>query len=269
MLNVSVSSVIDKLHFSEQISRQNANLVQMGVQRLGFKTFGYRRYLMDGRSFGFSNDAEWNLVFLEKFSGLPVLEYCSELSEFIDTGKNLFLRMGTPKKDNNYFTALYENNIWNTLSLYQYNPDLACIESFFLCSTKENTQIIEHYMNEMHFLNDWIKVVKKELNTLLQPLTSSFFSYTVPDHLLRQLQEKYTVNPGFDYSSLHLSERENMVLGLMLAEFSRKNIAHVLNISPKTVDSYLGRLKEKTGSLSKNKLLKIASNFQRNYGMLK
>ncbi|HRA42449.1 MAG TPA: helix-turn-helix transcriptional regulator [Gammaproteobacteria bacterium] len=266
---MSVSSVIDKLHFSEHISKHCADFIQIGSQRLGFRTFGYRRYLRDGRSFGFSNDSEWNLVFLEKFSGMPVLEYYSELSEFISTGKSLFLRIGLPKKDNKYFTTLYENNIWNTLSLYQYNPELACIESFFLCSTKENTQIIERYMNEMHFLNDWIKLVKKELKTLLEPLAQSFFTYTVPDTLLHCLQEKYTSSVGLEFDLLHLSERENAVLGLMLADCSRKSIACTLNISPKTVDSYIGRLKEKTGALSKNRLLKIASDFHNNYGMLK
>ncbi|HXH55568.1 MAG TPA: LuxR C-terminal-related transcriptional regulator [Gammaproteobacteria bacterium] len=266
---MSVSSVIDKLHFSEQIRTHSANLIKIGSQRLGFRTFGYRRYLMDGRSFGFSNDSEWNLVFLEKFSGRPVLEYYSELSEFISTGKSLFLRVGHPKKENKYFTALYENNVWNTLSLYQYNSELACIESFFLCSTKENTQIIERYMNEMHFLNDWIKLVKNELSTLLEPLAKSFFTYTVPDTLLNCLQEKYISNVGVEFDPLRLSDRENAVLGLMLADCSRKSIARTLNVSPKTVDSYVGRLKEKTGALSKNRLLKIAADFQKNYGMLK
>lgn len=266
---MDVSSIIDKLNFSEQINRQSADLIQVGTQHLGFRTFGYRRYLMDGRSFGFSNDSEWNLVFLEKFSGLPVSEYHSELSEFIATGKSIFLRVGVPKKDNKYFTALFENNIWNTLSLYQHNPESACIESFFLCSTKENTQIIEHYLNEMHFLNNWIKLVKKELKRLLEPLAQSFFTYTVPDNLLQPLKEKCTLNPDAKFNPLSLSERENAVLSLMLADMSRKSIAQTLSVSPKTVDSYLGRLKEKMGALSKSQLLKMTIDFQAPYGIEK
>ena len=54
-----------------------------------------------------------------------------------------------------------------------------------------------------------------------------------------------------------LSNRENEIVLLLAKGFKRKQIALSLGLSPKTIDTYIDRLKKKSNVLNKNQLMQV------------
>ncbi|HQZ87873.1 MAG TPA: hypothetical protein PLV31_02010 [Gammaproteobacteria bacterium] len=178
----------DSLALGEKIIEEITDVVQEGKTRLDITTFGYRRFLLNGQSFGFSDNPDWNITFLEQFSGLRIPNYELALETFLSTNKSKFLRVGVPDKDDHYANVLYEKDIWNSLCLYQYNKNKKYIDCFFLCSKKDNVRILEAYVNEQSFIENWLAAVNQRLGGCLdEDKHRSQFSNTVKSESLKTL----------------------------------------------------------------------------------
>ncbi len=76
--------------------------------------------------------------------------------------------------------------------------------------------------------------------------TGYYFNDLVSRSLLTKLANKEVVNPTFNYVE-QLSNRECEVLQLICEEFTTKEIAEKLFLSPKTVENHRTRIMDKTG----------------------
>ncbi len=80
-------------------------------------------------------------------------------------------------------------------------------------------------------------------------LKEYFFNEYTNKAMLSGLRSKRTIEPQISYDA-DLSEKEMQVLKLMCDEKSTKEIADIVDISPRTVEAIRDRLKMKTGAKS-------------------
>lgn len=76
--------------------------------------------------------------------------------------------------------------------------------------------------------------------------TGFYFNDLVSQSYLAKLASKEHVNPQFNNVE-QLSEREQQVLQLICEEYTTKEIADQLSLSPKTVENHRTRIMDKTG----------------------
>ncbi|MES2285304.1 MAG: response regulator transcription factor [Bacteroidota bacterium] len=89
-----------------------------------------------------------------------------------------------------------------------------------------------------------IQEVVEAINSVLE--NGYYFDARVSSAMLKGLVKSKKVNPSF--SSQHLSEREVVVVNLICKEYTNKEIADKLCLSPRTIDSYRENILLKTGA---------------------
>lgn len=89
-----------------------------------------------------------------------------------------------------------------------------------------------------------IEVVVGAINSVLE--NGYYFDARVSSAMLKGLVQTKKVNPSF--SSQYLSEREIVVVNLICKEYTNKEIADKLCLSPRTIDAYRSTILLKTGA---------------------
>jgi DNA-binding NarL/FixJ family response regulator len=87
--------------------------------------------------------------------------------------------------------------------------------------------------------------ITEAIDTVLKG--EQYYSRDVSESLYKQLLTK-SKTPQHDDGTYHISEREKQVLILICQEFSNKEMAEQLFISPRTIEGHRNRLLHKTNS---------------------
>lgn len=85
-----------------------------------------------------------------------------------------------------------------------------------------------------------------------------YFNSLTNQALLNNLRQKNAVMPRLISEEAHLSDKEITVLKLMCEEKSTREIAHAVELSPRTVEAMRDKLKTKTGAKSTAGLIMYA-----------
>jgi DNA-binding CsgD family transcriptional regulator len=201
---------------------------------LKFNVAGVRYFNLDGGHFGVSNDQEFDKIFKKK-KILKSLEavYGKEVSQCLQGESNTFIRGGTYKGDNAYLKQMFERDVWNTFCYYK--KFSRWIGGYYFTFTNEETffRFSSDIETRMKIYEELFKI----------PVD---FSENALDGSFPILTE---------FNKLSLSERELSCIIHYFLRRSTKEIAQRLNISPRSVETYLKRVHEKTGG-NKEKLFK-------------
>src|SRR5947207_2524234 len=133
--------VRSNLELSEIICEKLKTICGPIAQMFGIQTFGYRKFFPDGTSFNTSSNFEWTKFVQEKFDNTMIPNYEDEVIAALKNEKHYLLRTGEPNRQDIHLSALYDNDIWNTLSLYRKNGD--SVEGFYFTSSRNNHKIVE------------------------------------------------------------------------------------------------------------------------------
>lgn len=250
----------DIREFSNSIVEAIAPSLLLCKKQLGVATFGYRRFLENGKSFGFSDNPAWNRICSEQFTGVNILEYERDLKKYIVLGQAHVMRKGEPDPKSPFLKALYENDVWNTFCLYQKNTLNHSIDAFFFGATRNDTHIFDGYIENLDFIHRWIQSIKAPLENCFNKKVERFFSQTITEQRCLEEIEAFFLAEKAQTSEnilMSLSTREWQVFFLLAKGYKRRQIALKLGIARKTVDAILEHIKHKTNCLSKNQLLKF------------
>ena len=132
-------------------------------------------------------------------------------------------------------------------------PDFTDV--FALYTSFENGEIASRILNTRDKINDFLLNFSKKLNQ--QPSISRI---KVPQIMLPRFQESPQTKDELDHyalnqvlenaiagTSIKLSAREEQCVKLLLLNFSSKEIGEILNLSSRTVEFYLERIRAKAG----------------------
>lgn len=136
-------------------------------------------------------------------------------------------------------------------------------ETFFFGASAHNHAIRSFYLNNLHWLNQYIDAFKDYAAPVLKESAKHKLIYppTTNDqtHLTsKEWQEQYlkvaSTADIFDLG-VHLTHREKSTANLLLKGFSCKEIASFFDISPRTVEKFIAALKRKLNCRTRAQLL--------------
>ncbi len=240
------------------------------LKLLGISNFAYVKYTKDNETFRIGNHTEYTDMWFK----LGIYKKPATLNRLADQGTNP--DSNQPKcylwnADNTDLTQLRRDvNMWNGASFYLHRGDH--IEGWALGGTLEDHALPNFILNNQeaiklffHYFrstaSDLIDTSDKS-KILLKPITAEpelAENICNSEHLaefLRQIAlNKYFLRHGSE--SFTLSTRELDCLRHKNQGFSAKEIARLMGISYRTVETYLGNIKVKSGLRNISQVLAV------------
>lgn len=275
----------NNMKLSEFICEKIEPICDPLVRLFGIQTFGYRKFFLDGTSFNASSNFEWNTFVQEKFNNTMIPNYENELMAAIRGEKHFFLRMGKPDSQDIHLSTLYDCNIWNTLSLYRKSETF--VEGFYFATSRENKNIIPEYINNMKLFERFTFYFKEKFASILSaeeikeassPTISPLIfregdGVNSQEEKIREFISNTPINKLFlnvNKEDIKLSIQEFKCLAWLSRGKAVKEIGRVMNLSPRTVESYIDNIKHKVNAHSRSHLIDLfCSNFCGDHDLIK
>lgn len=244
------------------------------AKNFGIKAFGYRRFLPDGTSLGLHTHAGWHKAYCDHFLDQHIPLYAREIEKVSSGAESMFFRVGKPSFQHPFEQTLCDQGLWNSFALYLKNHD--CIEGFYFSATIEEPSGLSFYINNLHILSLFATHFSQRVNGIMTSRASlDLYRPTVEENvyvkrslrgnsktledIIQSLQiEEFQLMVG--KKSVIISLREFQCLFLMSKGQTFKEIGKNLDLSPRTIESYINNLKSKTGTNSKSELIKLYFN---------
>jgi len=258
----------------EDFNAQHLNFVEKLcaplMNNFGINGFSYRRFLPDGNSLGLNNNLEWHQHFCSHFLGKNIALYEKEIQAVSNNRGLMFFRAGDPSKTP-YEQALHQYGLWNTFALYLKHPNW--IEGFYFAADIQTPEDLNYYMNHLDGLSLFVTHFSHKIGSIMSGLSTQklYLPTVAKEKYAKKTQSKlprtlHDLLQGLEIEEFHLpigrrsiviSLREFQCLFFMSKGQTFKEIGKSLNLSPRTVESYINNLKSKTGTNSKSELIKL------------
>ncbi len=225
----------------------------------------YRRFYFNGGLVSLFNHAKWMEVSFEnQYWYSSVLQ--EKLRGLASESSLTYLWPTKPINDAVY-KGLYEHNLWNGITLYRKLQD--CIESYAFATSRDNTNAIAFYLSEMEVLEHFILYFRSKMfpgllgsveKNILIPCSFQLPSAGESDKNKVQFFQNTPINNFYirvEGVDIKLTKREEECLNLLALGMKVKEIAHVLQLSARTVESYIEQARLKTNCNTTSQLLSL------------
>lgn len=232
------------------------------LKNFGITNFGYARIFPDGTMLRLSADKNWSeKYFSNQFYNDP------EFYNFADIPENRYqIRYFTNKPNGRAFEALYEHNLWNIFTLFKRNKEY--VEVWFYATDRNKCEMINFYANNTEVLKNFNEYFLEVNASLLNSVKSDCLIVTELKLFEVKIIESENVQAFLasigkqaKINKMNLSEREKECVEHLILGKSAKEIARVLNISPRTVEVHFRNIKMKTGCKRLSQLINRADRF--------
>jgi LuxR family transcriptional regulator, quorum-sensing system regulator SolR len=245
---------LSEKHFSIT-STQDVEQIIQPIKKLGINFFSYLRIYPEGTFTVLINQAKWH----KHFSGL---ELPGSLSfSDLKTGIYLWQDISHPQvvtDARNYF------NIDNLIDFVY--SDKNYIESFSFGTPKTQQAMLSFYFNNLDILQRFIDYFKTQSFDLFKQADKERLLF--PTHMTTNTNfnaPDFSENQRIDLlmsiraikKHHHLTEKELCCLKHLAYGKSIKEIASILNNSPRTIETHLSNIKAKIGCFSKSQMLDV------------
>ena len=232
--------------------------------------FAYIKFINNGRMLRLSSDAEWSKHYYANFFYENLKFYRNQLEH----KKNISARhvnyclwdQDTYNKDCVVYFELQKYNMGNGFSIYIRGD--TSVESFHFASALKDVHMSNFYINNLTIFESFILFFKYEIRNLEDffredmllkiPDENLYQGYELPVFDVQQEQfpsKKYLFE--LENTTIYISKREFECLYLLAIGKQCKEIAQILDISPRTVECYINSLKTKTNLMTTAKIIKI------------
>lgn len=230
------------------------------LENFGITHFGHIKINNSGLMLRLANHEPWNKIyFQEKFyddsklynmSGVPL------------NSKRKKILTGTPITPHE--KILFENGLWNFLLVYERTENEGTFT--FFGTTPENSGVINYYLNNSEAFDHFSLYFKEKIfpflemkeDRCIQLSTSAFDALKNEDSVVQNFYKQTEISKyylGEAFGNLTLSKREAQCLYYLFRGQSAKEIAKNLQLSPRTIESFIETIKRKTGIHNKTKLI--------------
>lgn len=254
------------LQYSLEMTKNISTISDFFTQPLGLTTFGYKRVYQNGQYLFLSTNQDWLQYHYQN-----VKNHGAFFQEAMDTAHlNHSYRVLWPSTRHDHFLdALNHFGMWHGINFYKWKGDY--LELWTFSTSCDRGSISQIYLNTLSYFEDFIHYFNLKSNEIInvndkKKLAQLEYGFSPPplqESLLNPLSQiisqikidKFLINgPN---GIITLTKRESECIKLLGTGKSAKEVAAVLEISPRTVECYVNQIKEKTGCYSKSKLLKI------------
>lgn len=261
------------LLFYEAIDEHIVNICTP-LSHLDVDYFGYFRFYKDGTYLKLFNNLEWVKFYITNYLADKSSAFAEPIINIPLFKQNL--QIWPESSGNDCLSALYEHNIWNGINFATKYENY--IEIYCFATKIEKTQIANLYLNQFDILKRfkiffYDQIAKrfdfenKEALAVQKNKTSFFWeanskiisnlSFQKDKDIKTFLNETKISRHWLGGNDTHifLTSRESECLKYLSTGKTMKEIAKIMNLSPRTVESYITNLKIKMGVTSKSDLI--------------
>lgn len=227
----------------------------------------YRRFYRDGRTLYLFGTSEWLEKCFEK-------EYITSFS-FAERWKKISAQANyefmfpetLDQVSDQVYQDLFDMGLWHGLIIYKNRGD--CIDAYCFITERERTYVRDIYHNSPEVLEHYISHLMVMVQPVLKaPESSYFLTFHLPNDYgnndnqenLNLFKNSLPVKKHYlriNGEDILLSEMEYQCLNYFKKGLTQKQIATNLSISPRSVETYLKRLREKAKLLSNHQLIRF------------
>lgn len=235
------------------------------LQNFGIKFFTYTR-IFEGKKAVFvcNNDSWYHTKFerdlFDKDGFITVSKiYKSEFTRSVFTG--------TPSKKIKLLEYMYDMDLWNSIDLYKNEDDYK--EVFHFASSCNNPEIINFYINSMNLLENFAYYFREKISKILKEAPKEIYINIRENARPLLIEEKKvnmfnslcssTENVNLDLNGkwVSFSPRQLQCLSLLYLGKTAKEIGQILDLSFRTVESYLDSIKLKLNCHTRKEVLNL------------
>lgn len=229
-----------------------------------FDLITYRRFYNNGQLLYLFNHPQWMSFVLEKELWITTkfqekIKLINEIPSIHSIWDEKYLAQ------DKIYQALFEHNIWNGLSIYKKFEHY--IETFAFATTKENTSIINFYIENMAVIERFILYFREQIQPLIRKLDSRILIPFEIHPLIKTSNIKLGIDSFFANTPINritlningtdhtLSRREIECLIPTIKGKTSKEVARILGLSPRSVEKYIDNIKEKFHCESRGQMM--------------
>lgn len=260
MIHNTYKSIDTFFKYYTSFSSVIESICQPLFQISGLTHFAYVKVYNDGKILRFSNLDYWTEKYFDNEIFNDKSFYLNKLKTVPLYGERRFLWTGTPSEKT--YSLMHENNIWNGLSIYQRYQGF--VESFHFASTRDNTGILEFYIQDNNVLYEFMVHFKEKFSSFIEEAEKNNFKITTAlsdtDIVLPEKEQAFFIKkyPLYDgRRNVYLSKREFECILYLSHGKSAKEVANLLDLSSRTVTSYLDNIKAKFGNIRTSDLISL------------
>lgn len=225
----------------------------------------YRRFYKDGRTLYLFGTSDWLEKCFEK-------EYITSYS-FAERWKKIssqeHYQFIFPESVDGVTDQVYQNlfdmGLWHGFILYKNRGD--CLDAYCFITERERTYVRDFYYNYPEVLEHYIShLMVIAQPALKKPDARHFLTFQLPSQsdntdILEKIDSFQKALPikkhylRINGEDVLLSEMEYRCFKYLKSGLTHKQIASHLSISPRSVETYLKRLRDKTNLLSNHQLI--------------
>ncbi|MCC8399085.1 MAG: helix-turn-helix transcriptional regulator [Rickettsia endosymbiont of Platyusa sonomae] len=232
------------------------------IENYGIQFLTFRRIYTDGKLIHFSNNEVW----LDHSFDHQLWQSTSSLKRISKIGLD---KQYAHVWDNNAHTtdhvynAMYQHNLWHGLTLYDRRQNYVDLWAF--ATDRNNTEILDFYINELNIIKKFILYLQDKTYSIFFPTNVDVFIKTDKTiNLVNKENSIYHTENIFNIKKyyldfekkIYLTNQEFLCVYYLSKGKSFKEIANLLNISPRTVEDHIHSVQRKSDSHFKGNVLK-------------
>lgn len=257
---------LSSLQFNASCALLVDTLCQPLFKNFGITHFGCIRILEDGKMLRIANNELWTHKYFQH-------EFYNDIDLYgmnhLAVNEERFMVLTGLPKSNHFKLLCSDFNIWNFMLIYEKFATYG--EFWFFATKRDNTQIINFYINNFHVLRHFILHFKNKASHLFDMSDSSKLISTTIRSLkegVKEGKETQSFINEFSYKKLYLngqyngkflSKRESECLFYFSRGATMKEIAEYTHLSPRTIEAHLQNIRDKVGCRTKSELISIFS----------
>mgnify|MGYP000222722645 CR=1 FL=1 len=218
-----------------------------------FTAFVYMKLLPNGKMIQLASDPAWSRIYFEN-------EFYNEDDRFrrfrmslLENEVKSSILTGEPQ--GNHCSRIYDFGAWHAYTLYRRTHHT--IEGWSFSTTRDNYQILNLYLNTRHLLAHFIQYFNGKAKEIIDvshkerliTLNYEEKPYDNPEDTIQKYLKTIQISHlpiSIMGKNIGLTTQELICLKYLAQGLSMKEIAKFMKISPRTVENFLNRVKNKT-----------------------
>lgn len=255
---------ISALRFNEATCEAVDLVCQPLLHHIGITHFGHIRIFDDSTMLRLANNVEWTRRYFEKSFYNDIDLY--GMRDVPENESRIMLLTGQPTND--HCTALcYDYDIWNALVIYERFSGYS--KFWFFATGRCNTEIINYYVNNIPIFKKFIVYFEERFKetftnfdkeSLISSKVKTHPYYSATEEKNKEFLSKINLKKYRFQNDIYFSARETECMYHLSCGKSVKEIGSILGLSPRTIESYIVNVKNKTGCNNKSQIIKLFEN---------
>lgn len=257
--------------YNESVAERIQEICEPFLKSVGLETFRYAVYLPDNKYLHLNTDINSAKEYLLKINQNGFI-FQKELRK-TSNKKHFFVWPNYKRSDllkDKVFRLYHRLNIWNGFSIYRRHNDY--VEGWGFATSIDNTKIINFYVNNLDLFSKFIGYFSKVARDIMEPLPGRLACFKKEHDISPQLDstqvkmqrfinqtnfDRYHLVPGG--KGVFLSKREQECVNYLVQGKTSKEIGKLINLSPRTVETYFESIKVKAEVRNKIEMAAVFS----------